>query len=165
MKPTCAAHRGAIKVRGEYAYLYRAVDSAGNTLDVMLSPYRDARAAEYFLRKLLGDRHTTAPRVINVNGHVAYPAAFKALQEAGELAPECELRPVKYLNNIVEQDHRCIKRRVKPGLGFAWYRTAGATIQGYAAMNPLRKGPGAGTSKGAIISQVRVIDRACGLAV
>jgi transposase-like protein len=75
-------------------------------LPANLSPYRDARSAEYFLRKLLGDGPTTAPRVINVDGNAAYPAAFKALQEAGELAPECELRPVKYLNNIAEQDHR-----------------------------------------------------------
>src|SRR4051794_17152745 len=143
-------------------YLYRAVDSAGNTLDFVLSPYRDARSAEYFFRKLLGDAPTVTPRVINVDGNAAYPAAFKTLQEAGELEPECELRPVKYLNNIVEQDHRFIKRRVKPGLGFAWYRTAWATLQGYEAMNQLRKGQVEGTSKGAIVSQVRFIDRAFG---
>jgi transposase-like protein len=72
----------------------------------VLSPTRDARAAAYFFRKLLGDVHTVAPRVINVDGNAAYPAAFNTLQEEGALAPECELRPVKYLNNIVEQDHR-----------------------------------------------------------
>ncbi len=153
-----------IKVHGDWYYLYRAVDSAGNTLDFMLSPTRDARAAECFFRKLLGAAHTVAPRVINVDGNAAYPAAFKTLQDEDEFAPECELRPVKYLNNIVEQDHRFIKRRVKPGLGFAWYRTAWATLRGYEAMNQLRKGQVAGTRKGDIISQVRFIDRAFGLA-
>ena len=153
-----------IKVHGDWMYLYRAVDSAGNTLDFVLSPYRDARSAEYFFRKLLGAAHTVAPRVINVDGNAAYPAAFKTLQDEDELASECELRPVKYLNNIVEQDHRFIKRRVKPGLGFAWYRTAWATLRGYEAMNQLRKGQVVGPSKGDIVSQGRFIDRACGLA-
>ena len=88
-----------IKVHGDWYYLYRAVDSAGNTLDFVLSPTRDARSAEYFFRKLLGDAHVAQPRVINVDGNAAYPAAFKSLQEAGALEPECELRPVKYLNN------------------------------------------------------------------
>ena len=94
----------------------------------------------------------------------SYPPAFKLLQQEGELAPECELRPVKYLNNIVEQDHRFIKRRVKPGLGFAWYRTAWATIQGYEAMTQLRKGQVRGTSKGDIRSQNRFIARSFVLA-
>lgn len=153
-----------IKVHGEWAYLYRAVDSVGNTLDFVLSPYRDARSAEYFFRKMLGDAHTVAPRVVNVDKNAAYPPAFKTLQEEGALTPECELRPVKYLNNIVEQDHRFIKRRVRPGLGFSWFRTAWATIRGYEAMNQLRKGQVAGTSKGDIIAQNRCIARSFGLA-
>jgi len=114
-----------IKVHGDWYYLYRAVDSAGNTLDFVLSPTRDARSAAYFFRKLLGDTQVAVPWVINGDGTAAYPAAFKTRQAMGELEPECELRPVKYLNNIVEQDHRVIKRRVKPGWGLAWYRTAG----------------------------------------
>jgi transposase, IS6 family len=153
-----------IKAHGEWLYLYRAVDSVGNTLEFMLSPTRDARAAECFFRKLLGAKHTVEPRAINVDKNAAYPAAFKTLQQVGELAPECELRPVKYLNNLVEQDHRFIKRRVKPSLGFSWFRTAWATIQGYEAMNQLRKGQVTGTSKGDIVSQKRFIDRAFGLA-
>jgi transposase, IS6 family len=123
-----------IKAHGDWYYLCRAVDSAGNTLDFVLSPTRDAHSAESFFRKLLSDAHTVAPRVINVDSNAAYPAAFKALREADALASECELRPVKYLNNIVEQDHRLIKRRVKPGLGFAWYRTAWTTLKGYEAV-------------------------------
>ena len=133
-------------------------------LDFVLSPSRDARSAEYFFRKLLADAHTVAPRVINVDKNAAYPPAFKAVQEARQVEPVCELRPTKYLNNIIEQDHRFIKRRVKPGLGFMWYRTAWATLQGYEAMNQLRKGQVAGTTKGDIVGQVWFIDRAFGLA-
>jgi transposase, IS6 family len=153
-----------IKVHGEWAYLYRAVDSVSNTLDSVLSPFRHAQAAEYFFRQLLGARYTVRPRVINVDGNPAYPPAFAALQVAGELGPECELRPVKYLNNIIEQDHRFIKRRVRPGLGFSAFRTAWATIQGYEAMNQLRQGQVAGTSKGASGSQNRFITWSFGLA-
>jgi transposase-like protein len=153
-----------IKVHGDGMYLYRAVDSAGNTLDFVLSPSRDAHSAEYFFRKLFRDAHTVAPRVINVDKNAAYPPAFKVVQQDGRIAPECELRPVKYLNNRIEQDHRFIKRRVKPGLGFCWYRTAWATIPGYEAMNQLRQGQVEGTSKGDIISQNRFIERAFGLA-
>jgi transposase, IS6 family len=153
-----------IKVRSAWMYLYRAVDSAGNTLEFMLSPHRHAAAAECFFRKALGQVHTVVPRVVNVDKNPAYPAAFGALQQAGDLTPSCELRPVKYLNNIVEQDHRFIKRRVKPGLGFAWYRTAWATLQGYEAMNQVRKGQVQGTSKGDIRSQNKFIARAFRLA-
>jgi IS6 family transposase len=119
-----------IKIPGDWYYLYRAVDSAGNTLDFVLSPCRDARSAECFFRKLLGAAHTVAPQMVNVDKNAAYPPAFKTLQEEGGLTPACELRPVKYLNNILEQDHRCIKRRVRPGLGCCWFRPAWATIRG-----------------------------------
>jgi transposase-like protein len=114
-----------VKVHGAGAYLYRAVDSDGNTLEFVLSPFRHAQAAEYFFRKALGGIHTVMPRVINVDGNAAYPLAIEVLQAEGTLAPACQLRPVKYLNNIIEQDHRFIKRRVKPGLGFGRTRRPG----------------------------------------
>jgi transposase-like protein len=153
-----------IKVRGAWAYLYRAIDSAGNTLEFMLSPFRHAQAAECFFRQALGAAHTVVPRVINVDQNAAYPPAFTALQAAGQLPAECMLRPVKYLNNLIEQDHRFIKRRVRPGLGFSSYQTAWATLQGYEAMHQLRKGQVVGTSRGNIVSQNRFIARAFGLA-
>src|SRR4051812_7316458 len=109
-------------------YLYRAVDSAGNTSEFVLSPYRDARSAAYFFRKLSGAAHTVAPQMVNVSKNRAYPLAFEVLQQERPLPPECELRPVKDLNNIIEQNNRFTKRKVKPGLGLAWYRTAWATI-------------------------------------
>jgi transposase, IS6 family len=153
-----------VNVHGAWAYLYRAVDSAGNTLEFVLSPHRHTQAAEYFFRKALGGAHTVMPRVINVDGNAAYPPAMAALQADGTLVPECQLRPVKYLNNIIEQDHRLIKRRVKPGLGFWSYQTTWRTLQGYEAMNQLRKGQVQGTTKGDIGSQNRFIEAAFGLA-
>jgi transposase-like protein len=153
-----------VKVRGAWTYLYRAVDSAGNMLEFMLSPYRHAGAAEYFFRKALGGAHTVMPRVINVDGNAAYPPAIATLQTEGTLAAECQCRPVKYLNNVIEQDHRFIKRRVKPGLGVGSYQTAWRTLQGYEAMNQVRKGQVQGTTKGAIASQNCFIAAAFGLA-
>jgi len=153
-----------IKVRGTWMYLYRAVDSAGQTLEFVLSPHRHAGAAEYFFRKALGNSHTVMPRVINVDKNAAYPPAMAVLQAEGTLAPECQLRPVKYLNNRIEGDHRFIKRRVKPGLGFGSYQTAWQTLQGYEAMNQLRKGQVRGTARGDIGSQNRFIAAAFGLA-
>ena len=74
---------------------------------------------------------TSVPRVINVEKNAAYPKAMAELKAAGQLAESGELRQVKYLNNIVEQDHRFIKRLVKPGMGFFSFETAGRTLQGY----------------------------------
>ncbi len=104
------------------------------------------------------------PRVIDVDGNAAYPLASATLQTEGTLAAECQCRAVKYLNNVIEQDHRFIKRRVKPGLGFGSYQTAWRTLQGYEAMNQVRKGQVQGTTKGAIASQNCFIAAAFGLA-
>jgi len=100
--------------------------------------------------------------VVNVDKNAADLPACQALPDAGELPPECELRPVKYRNKIVAHDHRFMKRRVKPGWGLAGYRTAWAPLPGDAALNQLRQGQGAGTSKDDMVRQVRFIDRACG---
>jgi transposase-like protein len=96
--------------------------------------------------------------------NAAYPLAMTTLQAEGTLAPDCQLRPVKYVNNRIEQDHRFIKRRVKPGLGFGSYQTAWQTLQGYEAMNQLRKGQVQGTVRGDIVSQNRFIQAAFGVA-
>jgi IS6 family transposase len=153
-----------IKIKKQWHYLYRAVDAAGATLDFMLSPSRDAEAAERFFRKVLGARHTTAPRVITVDKNAAYPPAFAALQQEGLLAEACLLRQCKYLNNLIEQDHRFVKRRVNPGLGFGTFPTAQRTIQGYEAMHMCRKGQLPGASRGDVLAQNRVINQLFGLA-
>ncbi len=99
-----------IEVKGKWKYLYRAVDSLGNTLDFMLSAKRDARAAGRFFRKVLNAEHNQTPRVINVDKNAAYPPAINELKQDQTLLETTELRRVKYLNNMVEQDHRFIKR-------------------------------------------------------
>jgi len=88
-----------IKVKGRWKYLYRAVDSQGNTLDFLLSARRDASAAERFLRKTLNAVHTQFPRVINVDKNAAYPPAVDELKAKEQLPETTELRLVKYLNN------------------------------------------------------------------
>ena len=113
----------------------RAVDSAGNTLAFLLSPTRDAEAAKQFFQKTLEAAHTVTPRVITVDTNAAFPKALIDLKSAGAVPDSCELRQIQYRNNIVEQDHRFIKRLVKPGLGFlvVQHRLANATrVRGYA---------------------------------
>src|SRR5262249_50533662 len=103
----------------------------------MLSPKRDLIAAKLFLRLALsgGGR---SPRVINVDRHPAY--AIAELRETGELARRCRRRTSPYLNNINEQDHRFIKKRIAASLGFRSADGACRTIEGYEAMHAIRKG-------------------------
>ncbi|MEN9871809.1 MAG: hypothetical protein RLZZ171_2801 [Cyanobacteriota bacterium] len=153
-----------IKVKKEWKYLYRAIDSQGNTLDFMLSAKRDAKAAQRFFKKVLGGQHTDIPRVINVDKNPAYPLALKDLKAEKVLPQETELRQVKYLNNLIEQDHRFIKRRTSPGLGFGSFNTARRTIQGYEGMNMIRKGQIKGVEKGDVLGQISFIKEIFGLA-
>ena len=129
-----------IKIKGIWTYLYRAVDSRGQTIDFLLSVRRDAAAAKCFLRKALAQPHTGNPRTITVDKNPAYPKAVAEMKQSGHLWRFSRLRPCKYLNNIVEQDHRRIKRLVRPRLGFASVRTARRTLAGYEAMAMIRKG-------------------------
>ena len=153
-----------VKVRGKWMYLYRALDSNGQTLDFLLNETRSKRAAKRFFRKVLGQSHVTKPRVINVDQNAAYPGAIADLKHDKFLSNDCQYRASKYLNNLVEQDHRFIKRRVKPGLGFFSYRTAWRTIQGYEAMNMIRKGQVEGVEKHNIQTQNQFISGIFGLA-
>jgi transposase, IS6 family len=91
-----------IRIKKQWVYLYRAVDSTGATLDFMLSPTRDAGAAELFFRKVIGACHTAIPRVITVDQNAAYPPAFEALEQDSIPPETCLLRQCKYLNNAVE---------------------------------------------------------------
>jgi len=179
----------SIKIKGTWTYLYRAVDSEGNTLEFLLSPTRDAEAAKRFFVKALHstarsapqvcpaeepvteptatadpDTIRSAPRVINVDKNAAYPKAMAELKAAGILPEQVELRQVKYLNNMVEQDHRFIKRRVKPGLGFFSFETAWNTGHRYEVMHMVRKGQRRGVEKGDILGQIAFIARLFGVA-
>ena len=101
--------------------------------------------------------------MINVDKNAAYPKAIADLKATGVLPESVELRQVKYLNNLIEQDHRFIKRLVKPGLGFFSVETAGRTLQGYEVMNMLRKGQGRRVGKGDSTGQVTFVAKLFGV--
>ena len=100
-----------IKVKGQWMYLYRAVDSEGNTIDFYLSELRDKQAAKRFFKKALATCHSTTPRVITVDKNPVYPVAIQELKEEKSMPEGIRVRQIQYLNNIVEQDHRFIKKR------------------------------------------------------
>ena len=129
-----------IRVKGRWTYLYRAVDSRGQTIDFLLSAKRDAEAAKRFFRKALAQPHTVNARTITVDKNPAYPKATAQMKRDGELWRFSRLRQVKFLNNIVEQDHRRVKRLTRPGLGFGGFWTARRTLAGFEAMAMIRKG-------------------------
>src|SRR5919202_4742066 len=129
-----------VKVKGRWMYLCRAVDSRGQTIDFLLSAKRDAAAAKRFFRKALGQPHTANPRTITVDKNPAYPCAVAEMEENGEPWRISRLRQAKFLNNIVEQDHRRVKRLIRPGLGFGGFHTARRTLAGYEEMTMVRKG-------------------------
>jgi transposase-like protein len=161
LRPTSDSYRvdeTYVKIKGEWKYLYRAVDSTGQTIDFMLSAKRDARAAKRFFRKMLKAASHSSPRVINVDKNPAYPPVVEQLKEEGILSNRTHLRQCKYLNNLIEQDHRFIKRRVNFGLGFFSFKTAGRTIRGYEAMQMVRKGQIEGVAKGDVEGQVRFVE-------
>ena len=145
-----------VKVAGNWAYLYRAVDSAGETVEFMLSPKRDLIAAKLFLRLALSGGGP-GPRVINVDGHPAYASAVADLKQTGVLGRRCRCRAAPYLNNIIEQDHRFIKKRIAASLGFRSAEGAWRTIEGYEAMHAIRKGQVRWLEKADVVGQRQFI--------
>jgi transposase-like protein len=145
LKPTNKAWRvdeTYVRAKGRWCYLYRAIDSTGATIDFLLSALRDATAAKRLFRKALSDPSHPQPRVINTDQARLYGSAISGVKKEGTLRRRCRHRPVQYLNNILEQDHRAIKRRVKAKQGFREFQAARRTIQGYEAMHMIRKGAG-----------------------
>ncbi len=151
-----------VRVGGRWTYLYRAIDSAGNTIDFLLSPHRDLTAAKGFVQLALSTV-PARPRVINVDGHAAYATAIAELKESGVLSRKCRCRPSPYLNNIIEQDHRFVKKRITASQGFRSVQGALSTIAGYEAMNIIRKGQIRWLPKAAIVGQKRFIERLFGI--
>src|ERR1017187_10340244 len=131
-RPTSSAapqtYEQELACRGKWTYLYRAVDSTGARIDFLLSARRDAAAAKRFFQKALRSPNHPTPRVINVDKNPSYPPVVEELKSEGTLRRRCQLRPVQYLNNIVEQDHRAIKRRVRASQGFRSFWGAWRTI-------------------------------------
>jgi transposase-like protein len=125
-----------VKIKGSWKYLYRAVDKAGATVDFLLTAKRDRNAALRFLRKAIG--HHGVPKKITIDKSGANTAAIESYNAEHEA--DIEIRRIKYLNNIVEQDHRAVKRVVRPMMGFKSFRSAAATLAGVELMHMIRKG-------------------------
>jgi transposase-like protein len=133
MRPTSRSERRA-------NITTRAVDKEGNTIEFMLSAKRDVFAAKRFFKKMVRADHRRLPFTISVDKNAAYPDAFTSSQVEKVLPRDCTLRRVKYLNNIIEQDHRFIKRKVRSSQCFKRFHTAERTIEGIEAINMMRKG-------------------------
>ena len=145
------------------AYLYRAVDSSGETIEFMLSPKRDLIAAKLFLRLALS-AGGPPPRVINVDGHPAYAGAIAELQQTGELGRRCRCRSAPYLNNTIEQDHRFIKKRITASLGFPPAEGHGERLRVTRRCIPIRKGQIRWVAKGNPLAHRQFIHTIVGVA-
>ncbi len=168
LKPTNKSWRvdeTYLRVKGCWCYLYRAIDSAGATIDFRLSALRDAEAAKRLFRKALSNSSHPQPRVINTDLAPIYGSAIPDIKKEGTLRRRCGHRPVQYLNNILEQDHQAIKRRVNAKQGFREFQAAQRTIQGYEAINMKRKGQVRWVSGTDVLRQIRFIKKLFDLAI
>ncbi|MFP7609913.1 IS6 family transposase [Serratia quinivorans] len=127
-----------IKIRGQWKYLYRAVDSTGQTIDFLLTARRDEAAALRFFRKAI--RHHGEPEVVTIDKSGANTAALATLNADKSEEESITVRQSKYLNNLTEQDHRNIKRRIRPMLGFKSFRRAQTILAGIELIHMIRKG-------------------------
>ena len=123
------------------------------------TPQRDAAAATRLFRKALTDPAHPQPRVINTDQARLYASAIAGMKKEGSLRRRCRHRPVQYVNNIVEQDHRAIKRRVNAKQGFREFQAARRTIQGYETMHMIRKGQARWVSGSDIRRQIHFINK------
>ena len=162
LKPTSKSWRvdeTYVRVKGRWCYLYRAIDSAGATIDFLLSALRDAGAAKQLFRNALSSSSHPQPRVINTDLAPIYGSAIPDIKKEGILSRRCRHRPVQYLNNILEQDHRAIKRRVNAKQGFREFQAARQTIQGYEAINMIRKGQVRWVNRNDVRRQIQFINK------
>ena len=139
-RPVCRSWRcdeTYIKVRGRWTYLYRAVDKQGRTVDFLLSERRDVAAAKRFFRKAMEGNGT--PRVITLDAYAASHRAITDLKAEQRMPKRVRVRSSKYLNNGIEQDHRRVKQRIRPMLGFKRFDTAAVTIRGIEFAAKIRK--------------------------
>jgi IS6 family transposase len=129
-----------IKVGKTCKYLYRAVNKQGQTIEFMLSAKRDVSAAKRFFKKMMRAEHRRLPFSISVDKNAAYPEALSTSQAERVVPQDCQLRRVKYLNNVIEQDHRFIKRKVRASQCFKSFHTAERTLEGIEALHMIIKG-------------------------
>jgi transposase, IS6 family len=154
-----------VKVRGQWAYLYRAVDKLGNTIDFYLSPTRDTAAAKRFLGKALNSlKDWEKPCVIKTDKAPTYVAALAELKQEDRCLADTLHRQVKYLNNVIEADHGKLKQLIRPVRGFKALKTAYATIKGFEVMRALRKGRASAFNVTCDIrGEARIVERAFGI--
>ena len=127
-----------IKINGKWVYLYRAVDSCGNTVEFLLRKYRDAIAAKAFFRKAF--KNNSIPDKVTIDKSGSNTCALDSFNDGLAEEQKIEIRQNKYLNNIIEQDHRFIKKRTKPMLGFKSFLSAKITILGIENIRIIQKG-------------------------
>jgi transposase-like protein len=135
-----------IRVGKSCKYLYRAVDKEGQTIEFMLSGKRDVPAAKRFFKKMMRAEHRRLPFSISVDKNAAYPEAFSHSQDEKIVPQDCKLRRVKYLNNVIEQDHRFVKKKVRASQCFKSFHTAERTLEGIESINIDEEGSGQKTS-------------------
>jgi len=154
-----------VKVRGQWAYLYRAIDKHGNTIDFYLSPTRTTAAAKRFMGKALnGLKGWEKPRVINTDKAPTYAAALAQLKQEGRCPADTQHQQVKVLNNVIEADHGKLKQLIRPVRGFKTLKTAYATIKGFEVMRALRKGQASAFNVTRDIrGEARIVERAFGI--
>ena len=126
-----------IKVGGKDRYLYRAVDKFGNTIDFLLTRRRMKGSAQKFLNKAIGNNGK--PRIINIDKSGANTTAIRTVNRRALSVKKIKIRRVKYLNNIVEQDHRSVKRRIGITTGFKEFESAQRTLAGIEIVSIIRK--------------------------
>ena len=127
-----------VKIKGRWTYLYRAVDKAGKTVDFLLRAKRDVAAAKAFFRRALASQGRL-PHKITLDGYQASHRAAREVLKERQGGARIKIRSSKYLNNLIEQDHRSIKLRLDPMLGLKRFRTASITLAGIELMHRIRK--------------------------
>lgn len=132
--------RRNVKVKGQWVYLYRAIDEYGETIDFYLSSTRSTNAARRFQAKALKSIPAHSPPATNTDKNPTYSKAISALKREGKCSNDLKHRQAKYLNNIIEEDHGKLKRLIKPTLGFKSMKTAYATMKGFEVMRMFKKG-------------------------
>jgi transposase, IS6 family len=153
-----------IKVKGRDKYLYRALDSTGQTIDFLLAAKRDKAAAKRFLVRAIAASGNPMPRVMNVDKNPAYPAAMQALKAETVIPSRVRLRQCKYLNNIIEQDHRGVKKRAWLAKGYGSFQSAWRTLQGIETMHMINKGRVRWLPKGDVVGQAYFVASLFGIA-
>ena len=138
-RPSWRVDETYVKIRGKWVYLYRAVDGEGKTVDFRLSGKRDVGAAKAFFRKAIKSQGS-APGTITLDGYAASHRAVCEMKTDGQLPADTKVRSSKYLNNMIEQDHRGVKLRIDPMPSFKWITTAAIVIAGIELVRRIHKG-------------------------